>query len=36
MAKGKKLRRENYPDLTNDEFEMMQEVNSREGEGPNF
>ena len=36
MAKGKKLKIEDYPFLSDKIFEGIQEVNSREVEDPNF
>ena len=34
--KGKKLKREDYPFLDDEEFEFIQESNNLPGEGPNF
>ena len=34
--KGKKLKREDYPFSTDEEFEFAQETNDLSGEGPNF
>jgi len=36
MSKVKKLKREDHPYLTDEQFDLVQEVNDREGEGPNF
>jgi len=33
--KGKKLKREDYLDLSDEEFEMIQTLNDMPGEGPN-
>jgi len=35
MPKGKKLKREDYPYLNDEEFEWIQETNDMSGEGPN-
>ena len=34
--KGKKLKKEDYPFLTDEEFELAQEINDLPGEGPNI
>ena len=36
MPKGKKLKRENYPFWTDEEFEFAQRINDRDEEGPNI
>jgi len=35
MPKGKKLKREDFPDLSDEHFEMIQDLNDTLGEGPN-
>ena len=34
--KGKKLKRENYPFFTDEEFEFAQKINDMDEEGPNI
>ena len=36
MAKGKKLKREDYSFLDDEEFEIIQLINDLPGEGPNI
>lgn len=36
MPKGKKLKREDYHYLSDEDFEWMQKVNDMDDEGPNF
>jgi len=35
MPKGKKLKREDYSFLTDEDFEWIQKANNMSGEGPN-
>jgi len=36
MPKGKKLKREDYPDVSDEDFEWMQKINNLPVEGSNF
>jgi hypothetical protein len=36
MPKGKKLKREDYPFMTDEEFKFAQEINDMDDEGPNI
>jgi len=36
MPKGKKLKREDYPFLSDEDFEWIQKANDMDGEGFNF